>query len=90
MVPPVTLVMGIGTKVNISTMGRPRIKIKVSKRLSQQTASDEIIKVAPLATLVVRIGTNVQTKPNQTTPNNFLDQIYLDPKQNWPQFFLDP
>ena len=38
-------------------MGRPRVKIKVSKQSSQSTASDEIIKVALPATLVVRIGT---------------------------------
>ena len=50
--------MKIGTKVNISTMGRPKVKIKVSKQLSQSTASDEIIKVVPPATLVVRIGTH--------------------------------
>ena len=88
MVPPATLVAGIGTKVNISTMGRPRIKIKVSKRVSQQTASDEIIKVAPPATLVVRIGTKVQTEPNQTTPNNFLDPIFFRPKNKiCPNFF---
>ena len=44
---------------NISTTGRPRVKLKVSKQLSQSTASDKIIKVAPPATLVVRIGTKV-------------------------------
>ena len=32
---------------NISTTGRPRVKIKVSKQLTQSTASDEIIKVVP-------------------------------------------
>ena len=37
----VTLVGGIGTKVNISTMGKPGIKIKVSEQLYQQSASDE-------------------------------------------------
>ena len=67
-----------------------KIKIKVSKRLSQQTASDEITKVAPQATLVVRIGTKVQTEPNQTTPNNFLDPIILDPKTKLAPIFLDP
>ena len=40
----VTLVGGIGTKVNISTMGKPGIKIKVSEQLYQQSASDEIIQ----------------------------------------------
>ena len=63
MVPPATLVVRIGTKVNISTMYSPRLNIKVSKLLYQQTASDEIIKVPPPATLVVRIGTkaNIST-----------------------------
>ena len=49
----------LGTKVTISAIGRPTVQIKVSKRLSQQTASDEIIKVAPPPTLVVIIGTKV-------------------------------
>ena len=41
------------------TMGRPRVKIKVSKLSSQSNAFDEIIKGAPPATLVVIIGTKV-------------------------------
>ena len=40
-------------------MVKPRVRIKVSKQLSQSTSSDEIIKVATPATLVVRIGTKV-------------------------------
>ena len=48
--------MRIGTKVNISTMGRHRVTIKVSK---QSTASDYILKVVLPGTLVVRIGTKV-------------------------------
>ena len=54
---PATLLLRIGTKVNISTKGRPRVRIKVSKQLSQSTASDDIIKAGPTVTLVVRIGT---------------------------------
>ena len=69
-------------------MGRPRIKIKVSKRLSQQTASDEIIKVAPLATLVVRIGTNVQTKPNHT--KEFFGPNFFRPKTKLAPIFFGP
>ena len=55
--PPATLVVGIGTKVNILTMGIPSVKVKVYKWSSQSTATDEIIKVEPSATLVVIIGT---------------------------------
>ena len=43
--PPATLLVRIGTKVNISTIGRPRVKIQVYKQLPQQTASNEIIKI---------------------------------------------
>ena len=58
--------------------------------MSQQTASDEIIKVAPPATLVVRIGTKVQTEPNQTTPNIFWTQFFLDPKTKLALIFFGP
>ena len=51
--------MKIGVKVSISTMGRHRVKIKVSKQSTQSTASYDILKVVLPATLVVRIGTKV-------------------------------
>ena len=44
MVLPVNPMVNIDTKINISTIGRLRINIEVSNRLSQETASDEMIK----------------------------------------------
>ena len=55
--------------------------------MSQQTASDEITRVAPPATLVVRIGLN-GTKPNHT--KYFLDPILLDPKTKLGPIFFGP
>ena len=45
--PPTTLVVKIATKINILTMGRPRVKIKVSTEFCQETSADEIIKMSP-------------------------------------------
>ena len=52
-------------------MGRPKVKMKVLKQLSSQTTSDEIIKVAPPAPLVGRIG----TKDNISTTGRPRDNI---------------
>lgn len=54
-VPPATLVVTRGTKINIFTMERPRAKTKVATDLSQQTASDEMIKNSTKASLVVNL-----------------------------------
>jgi hypothetical protein len=95
-VPPFTLVVPIGTKVNITTTGRPRVKISVSKQLSQLATSDEINKVVLQATLVVRIGIKVQTKhflePTfllkfLTKKKKFQTKIDLDQKKIEAKFF---
>ena len=82
-------------------MGRPRVKIRVSKQSSHSAASDEFIKVVPLSTLVVRIGTKlVQNNPTFLCPKkfwaqnffqpNFLDQKFYRAESFWMQKVLTP